>query len=289
MPQALSLETPETLTMGDLRNRLLGFDKDEYTGRYVLRVRGLGAVYVNGNVVKRFKGIDSVLKAPSDWIAAIRPWRGDYWLYRIASPAYVDVPGEVVLRAIRDALPGVEGFGRWEAEGLWQYEGALYGSITGVLGRGSHPRVGEFKYLLRVTWGDDGYTAFRIVRTIGVVVCENGLVAGEDSYTRVFHSRLNKPIESKINDVLGRIRRIISMEKPSVSEIERLMVPIEPKVIEDLSKRFSDFPRLYAGYRAQYGDTLMAVLQALGWIATHGSSRNSERAVSAMSRLASLN
>jgi hypothetical protein len=42
MPQALSLETPETLTMGDLRDRLLGFDKDEYTGRYVLRVRVLG-------------------------------------------------------------------------------------------------------------------------------------------------------------------------------------------------------------------------------------------------------
>jgi hypothetical protein len=229
MPQALSLETPETLTMGELRQRLLGYDFSEYWGRYYLRVRGLGDVFVNGNVIKRFKGIDSVLKAPGDWIAAIRPWRGDYWLYRIASPAYVDVPGEVVLRAIRDALPGVEGFGRWEAEGLWQYEGAEYGEVTGVLGKDSHPRVGEFKYLLRVTWGDDGYTAFRIVRTIGVVVCENGLVAGEDSYTRVFHSRLNKPIESKINDILGRIRRIISMEKPSVSEIERLMVPIEPK------------------------------------------------------------
>jgi len=67
------------------------------------------------------------------------------------------------------------------------------------------------------------------------------------------------------------------------------MKPIDAKVIEDLSKRFSDFPRLYAGYRAQYGDTLLAVMQALGYIATHGSSRNSERAVSAMSRLASLN
>jgi len=289
MPQALSLETPETLTMGELRQRLLGYDFSEYWGRYYLRVRGLGDVFVNGNVIKRFKGIDSVLKAPSDWLASVRMWRGDYWLYRIASPAYVDVPGEVVLRAIRDALPGVEGFGKWEAEGLWQYEGALYGSITGILGRGSHPRVGEFKYLLRVTWGDDGYTAFRIVRTIGVVVCENGLVAGEDSYAKVFHSRLNKPLDEKIREVINRIRRIISMEKPSVSEIERLMVPIEPKVIEDLSRRFSDFPRLYAGYRAQYGDTLLAVMQALGYIATHGSSRNSERAVSAMSRLASLN
>ncbi len=127
------------------------------------------------------------------------------------------------------------------------------------------------------------------MRTIGVVVCENGLVAGEDSYTRVFHSRLNKPLDEKIREVINRIRRIISMEKPSVSEIERLMVPIEPKVIEDLSRRFSDFPRLYARYRAQYGDTLMAVFQALGWIATHGSSRNSERAISSMSRLASLN
>jgi len=275
--------------MGELRQRLLGYDFSEYWGRYYLRVRGLGDVFVNGNVIKRFKGIDSVLKAPGDWIAAIRPWRGDYWLYRIASPAYVDVPGEVVLRAIRDALPGVEGFGRWEAEGLWQYEGAEYGEVTGVLGKDSHPRVGEFKYLLRVTWGDDGYTAFRIVRTIGVVVCENGLVAGEDSYTRVFHSRLNKPLDEKIREVINRIRRIISMEKPSVSEIERLMVPIEPKVIEDLSRRFSDFPRLYAEYKSQYGDTLMAVLQTLGWIATHGSSRNSERAISSMSRLASLN
>ena len=110
MPQALSLETPETLTMGELRQRLLGYDFSKYWGRYYLRVRGLGDVFVNGNVIKRFKGIDSVLKAPSDWIAAIRPWRGGYWLYRIASPAYVDVPGTVVLQAIKNVMPGVKVF-----------------------------------------------------------------------------------------------------------------------------------------------------------------------------------
>jgi len=110
MPQALSLETPETLTMGDLRERLLGFDKDEYLGRYVLRVRGLGVVYVNGNVVKRFKGIDSALKVLGNWIAAIRPWRGGYWLFRVLSLTYVDVPGTVVLQAIKNVMPGVKVF-----------------------------------------------------------------------------------------------------------------------------------------------------------------------------------
>ena len=67
------------------------------------------------------------------------------------------------------------------------------------------------------------------------------------------------------------------------------MKPIDAKVIEDLSKRFSDFMRLYNEYRSQYGDTLLAVMQTLGYIATHGSQRNSERAVSTMSRLVSLN
>jgi len=293
MPESslTSVETSETqtLTMRELRERLLGFDKDEYTGRYVLKVRGLGRVLVNGNVVKRFKSIEVALQAPGDWLASVRMWQGEYWLYRIASPGYVEVPGTVVLRAVKSVLPGIEKFGRWEAERLWQYEGAEYGEVTGVLGRNSHPRVGEFKYLLRVMWGDDGYHAFRIIKTIGVVVCENGLVASEDSYTRVFHSRLNKPLSEKIREVINRIRRIISMEKPNDNEIERLMRPVDARIIEDLSRRFSDFPRLYAGYRAQYGDTLLAVMQALGYIATHGSNHNAERAVSAMSRLASLN
>ncbi|WP_066795162.1 hypothetical protein [Caldivirga sp. MU80] len=289
MPQALSLETPETLTMGELRRRLEGFDKDEYTGRYVLKVRGLGDVFVNGNVIKRFKSIEVALQAPGDWLASVRMWQGEYWLFRIASPTYVEVPGTVVLRAVKSVLPGVEKFGRWEAERLWQYEGAEYGEVTGVLGRDSHPRVGEFKYILRVTWGDDGYHAFRITKTIGVVVCENGLVMGEDSYTRVFHSRLNKPLPDKVREIINRIVNIINMERPS-GDIERLMRPIEPKTVEDLSRRFPDFQRLYAEYKPQYGDTLLTVMQALGWIATHGSARNSERAISSMNKLiASLN
>ena len=292
MPESslTSVETSETqtLTMRELRERLLGFDKDEYTGRYVLKVRGLGRVLVNGNVVKRFKSIEVALQAPGDWLASVRMWQGEYWLYRIASPGYVEVPGTVVLRAVKSVLPGIEKFGRWEAERLWQYEGAEYGEVTGVLGRNSHPRVGEFKYLLRVMWGDDGYHAFRIIKTIGVMVCENGIVIGEDSYTRVFHSRLNKPLPDKVREIINRIVSIINNERPSVN-VENLMRPIEPKTVENLSKRFSDFPRLYAEYRAQYGDTLLAVIQALGYIATHGSARNSERAISNMARLVSLN
>jgi hypothetical protein len=288
MPESMA-QTVETLRMEDLRQRLLGFDKDEYWDRYYLRVRGLGRVLVNGNVIKRFKSIDGALHAPSEWVAAIREWHGEYWLYRVASPEYVEVPGTVVLQAVKSVLPGVTAFGRWEAERLWQYEGAEYGEVTGVLGKDSHPRVGEFKYILRISWGDDGYHAFRIIKTIGVVVCENGLVVGEDSYTRVFHSRLNKPLPDKVREIINRIVNIINNERPSGNEIERLNRPIEPKIIEDLNKRFPDFPRLYAEYRSQYGDTLLAVMQALGYIATHGSQRNSERAISNMARLVSLN
>jgi hypothetical protein len=286
MPE--SITQTETLRMGELRQRLLGFDKDEYTGRYYLRIRGLGNVFVNGYVIKRFKGIDGALHAQSDWVAAIRPWHGEYWLYRIASPEYVDVPGTVVLQAIKSVLPGVEDFGRWEAERIWQYEGAEYGEVTGVLGGDLHPRVGEFKYILRISWGNDGYHAFRVIKTIGVLVCENGLVLGEGNYTRIFHARLNKPLDEKVREIINRIVNIINNERPSVN-IESLMRPIAPKTVEDLSKRFPDFQRLYAEYRAQYGDTLLTAIQALGWIATHGSQRNADRAVSSMSRLVSLN
>ena len=266
----------------------MGFDKDEYTGRWMLRVRGLGEVLVNRNVVRRFGGIDGVLHAPDNWLASVR-LNGEAWLFRIASPLYVEVPAEEVVRVVREVLPNVANFGRWDGERVWVEEGAVYGSITGIWGSGSHPRVGEFVYLVRVSWGNDGFTAFRITRALGILQCLNGLVIGEEFISKVFHARLNKPIEFKINEVLGRIRRIITGSRFSNYDVERLMKPIEPKVIEDLSRRFSDFPRLYAEYRAQYGDTLMAVLQSLGYIATHGSQRNSERAVSAMSRLVSLN
>jgi len=288
MPESIA-QTVETLRMEDLRRRLEGFDKDEYWGRYYLRVRGLGDVFVNGNVIKRFKSIDGALHAPNDWVAVIREWHGDYWLYRVASPEYVEVPGTVVLQAVKSVLPGVTAFGRWEAERLFMYEGAEYGEVTGVLGKDSHPRVGEFKYILRISWGDDGYHAFRVIKTIGIVACVNGLVIGEDSYTRVFHSRLNKPIEAKVREIINRIVNIINNERPSGNEIERLNRPIEPKIIEDLAKKFPDFNRLYNEYRAQYGDTLLTAIQSLGYIATHGSARNSERAVSSMTRLVSLN
>jgi hypothetical protein len=274
--------------MRELRGRLLGFDKDERLGNWVLRIRGLGSVYVNRNVVRRFKGIEGVLRAPDDWIASIR-LNGEAWLFRVSSPQYVEVPAEEVVRVVREVLPNVANFGRWDGERVWVEEGAVYGSITGYLGRGSHPRVGDFVYITRITWGNDGFTAFRITRALGILQCLNGLVIGEEFISRVFHARLNKPLGEKIKDVLNRIKSIITGSRFSNYDVERLMKPIEPKVIEDLSKRFSDFPRLYAEYRSQYGDTLLSVMQALGYIATHGSSRNSERAVSAMSRLVSLN
>jgi len=288
MPESMA-QTVETLRMGELRKRLEGFDKDGYLGRYYLRVRGLGNVFVNSSVIKRFKDINGVLSAPSDWIAAISEWHGGYWLYRVASPEYVEVPGNVVLQAVKSALPGITAFGRWEAERLFTYEGAEYGEVTGVLGGDNHPRVGEFKYLLRISWGNDGYHAFRVIKTIGILACENGLVIGDGNYARIFHARLNKPIDEKIREIINRIVSIINNERPSAN-IESLMRPIEPKTVEDLSKRFPDFNRLYNEYRAQYGDTLLSAIQALGWIATHGSARNSERAVSTMTRLlASLN
>ncbi len=274
--------------MRELRSKLLGFDKDEYLGRWMLRIGGLGNVYVNRNVVRRFGGIESVLKAPDNWLASVR-LNGEAWLYRIASPAYVEVPAEDVVRIVKEVLPNVANFGRWDGESVWVEEGAVYGSITGIWGRGSHPRVGEFVYITHITWGNDGFTAFKIKRVLGILQCENGLVVGEEFINRVFHSRLNKPLSEKINEVLDRIRRIIAGSRFSNYDVERLMKPVDARVIENLTKRFPDFQRLYGEYRAQYGDTMMAVFQALGWIATHGSQRNSERAVSAMSRLVSLN
>ena len=285
---SLSAAETQTLTMRELRGRLLGYDKDGHLGNWVLRVRGFGSVYVNRNVVRRFKGIDGVLKAPDNWLASVR-LNGEAWLYRIASPGYVEVPSFEVLNAVREVLPNVVRFGKWESYRVWVEEGATYGEVTGVLGRSSHPRVGDFLFLARVFWGNDGYTAFRITRVLGILKCENGLVMGINEFKRVFHARLNKPIEAKVREVVNRIKGIIAGSKFNNYDVESLMKPVDAKVIEDLSRRFSDFPRLYAGYRAQYGDTLMAVLQALGWIATHGSSRNSERAISSMSKLASLN
>jgi len=268
---------------------LLGYDKDEYTGNWVLRVRGFGEVLVNRNVVRRFGGIDGVLKAPDNWLASIR-MNGEAWLFRVSSPQYVEVPAEEVVRVVREVLPNVTTFGKWDGERVWVEEGAVYGSITGIWGSGSHPRVGDFVYLVRVSWGNDGFTAFRITRALGILQCLNGLIIGEEFISKVFHARLNKPLPDKINEVLGRIRRIITGSRFSNYDVERLMKPVDAKVIEDLSKRFSDFMRLYAEYRAQYGDTMMAVFQALGYIATHGSARNSERAISNMTRLlASLN
>jgi len=285
-----SLASVETLTMRELRGRLLGFDRDEHLGNWVLRVRGLGSVYVNRNVVRRFKGIDGVLRAPDDWIASIR-LNGEAWLYRVASPGYVEVPAEDVVRAIREVLPNVANFGRWEGEVVWTEEGATYGEVTGVLGSGSHPQVGEFVYLVRVSWGNDGYTAFRITRVFGILKCTNGVVMGVHEFRRVFHARLNMPIEAKVRDILNRIKNTItSIRIDDTHILDKLSkTPVSPETIEKLSKRFPDFPRLYAEYKPQYGDTLLAVIQALGYIATHGSARNSERAVSSMARLVSLN
>jgi len=155
-----------TLNMRELRRRLEGFDRDEYTGSWALRIGGLGSVFVNRNVVRRFKGIEGVLHAPDNWLASIR-MNGEAWLYRIASPAYVDVPAEDVANAVKSVLPGVTTFGHWEGERIWVEEGAVYGSITGIWGRGSHPRVGDFVYITHITWGNDGYTAFRITRVLG--------------------------------------------------------------------------------------------------------------------------
>jgi len=287
-----SLSAVETvsLNMRELRERLLGYDKDEYTGNWVLRVRGFGEVLVNRNVVRRFKGIDGVLHAPDNWLASIR-MNGEAWLFRIASPSYVDIPGSVVLQEIKGMLPGVGRFGKWEAERLWIVEGAEYGEVTGVLGRDNHPRIGDFVYLIRVMWGNDGYSAFRVFKAIGIIKCTNGLVVGFNAFKRIFHAKLNAPLHEKINDILRRIKDAITSVNMNNSVIEALSrTPIEAKVVEDLAKKFPDFMKMYAEYRREYGDTMMAVYQVLGWIATHGSSRNSEKAVSTMNRLlASLN
>jgi len=283
-------ETVQTLRMGELKRMLRGYDFDEYTGRWVLRISGFGNVLINHNVTRRFGGISGALNAPDNWIASISEWNGEYWLFRIASPEYVDIPAGAVINTIREILPGITGFGRWEAERVWRYEGAEYGELTGFLGRGEHPQVGDIVYLIRISWGNDGFTAFRVFKAIGILRCENGLVVGFNAFKRIFHAKLNMPIEAKIRDIMNRIKNTITSIHIDPNILDALAkTPVSPEAIERLSKRFPDFPRLFNEYRAQYGDTLLTILQALGYIATHGSQRNSERAVSTMSRLVSLN
>ena len=280
----------QTLRVGELRRMLRGYDFDEYTGRWVLRVSGLGNVLINHNVTRRFGGISGALNAPDNWLASISEWNGEYWLFRIASPEYVDIPAGAVINTIKELLPGITRFGRWEAERVWSYEGAEYGELTGFLGRGEHPQVGDFVYLIRISWGNDGFSAFKVLRVLGILKCTNGLVTGFNSFKRIFHSKLNKSIEEKVRDVLNRIRNAIQMMNDGSYTIEQLMRPVDARVIEDLAKKYPDFNRLYSEYRPQYGDTLLTIFQALGYIATHGSARNSEKAINSMTRLlASLN
>ena len=281
---AQEVQSQVRMSMGELRERLLGFDRDGYLGRYYLRVRGLGRVFINRNVVKRFGGVDGVINTPSNWVASMREWQGEYWLFRVSSPSYVDVPADAVLGTVRGVV-NVTSFGRWESR-VWVEEGAVYGSITGLLARGEAPSVGDFVGLVRVTWGDDGYTAFHVYSVIGVLQCTNGLVLGHTAFRRIFHSRLNMPIEIKIRDVLSRIKHAILSTRVNPSVVEALArTQVPTGLVDQLSRRFSDFARLYGEYRAQHGDTLLTVFQSLGYIATHGSSRNSNRAVQAMVRL----
>jgi hypothetical protein len=273
--------------MGVLRERLLGYGKDEYSGRYYLRVRGLGRVYINGNVLKRFKRVDGIINAPSNWVAVVREWRGEYWLGRVASPSYVDVPAQRVLDALRDVVGVLTSFGRWESK-VWVEEGAEYGSVTGIVGKGSLPSIGDFIGLVRVVWGSDGYTAFKVYTAVGILQCMNGLVLGFSAFRRIFHSRLSPgaSIEEKVNEVLTRIKHAVigaRVDPGKIEELARTQAPVN--LVEELGRRFDDFERLYSEYRAQYGDTILAVFQALGFIATHGSLRRSNRAVNTMLKL----
>ncbi|MDT7970990.1 MAG: hypothetical protein RQ842_10495 [Vulcanisaeta sp.] len=275
------------LSMGELRERLLGFDRDGYLGRYYLRVRGLGRVFINRNVVKRFGGVDGVINTPSNWVASMREWQGEYWLGRVSSPSYVDVPANRVLDALRDVVGVLTSFGRWESR-VWVEEGAEYGSVTGIVGKGSMPSIGDFVGLIRVTWGSDGFTAFKVYTAVGILQCMNGLVLGFSAFRRIFHTRLSPgaSVEEKVNEVLARVKRAVAGARVDPSKVEELAREQAPvNLIEELGRRFGDFERLYNEYRAQYGDTMLAVYQALGYIATHGSARRGNQAVSTMLRL----
>ncbi len=283
------LAMPWVIPWGELLGEVRGWGRDVWLGRHYLIIDGLGRVYINRNVARRFDGIEGVLKAPRHYIAAINEWGGRNWLFRLASPDYVDVRPELVLNAVRDAVNGaLTEFGRWRSE-VAVREGATYASYVFSLGEFNEAYVGRAVLGVRVSFGNDGFTAFRVVGFLGVLACTNGLVVGHRAYGRVFHTHAvlsSDPVKRVLERVRDAVRRSLSTLDPSRIEEqldEWARQPVDREVLMRYGRAFgSEFVRLWQIYSQRHGETVLALLQALSWFATHAGETKSARAERAM-------
>ena len=251
-----------------------------YGPRLLFRTRW-GAFYLNKNVERRLKKM-GVLNGgfkpeyiPGGWIVA----HDGEWVYRIASPLYVDVHPNVIGELLREVGLPIS-LGKW-GNRVVRSEGATYGEYTIYYTKDSSPKVGDFVAGLRLTFGNDGYTAFKIYRFYGILKCENGLIMGVEDVTRLLHAR-------RFETVIERLKRVFkayTITPLTQDAFEALNKPVDAKLLEEAFRKIDDFYRLWGIYRNEYGETNLALAQALSWYVTHGGKTKARKAEELLLRI----
>lgn len=269
------------LTWGEFLEGLRGLEVvgTWYGKRIGFRTRD-GLLMLNKNVEKRLRKM-GVLNhefkpwlIPKDWIVT---YDGE-WIYRIASPLYVDVPPGTIEGLLREVGFPIS-LGKWGNK-VVKWEGATYGEYTISYSRDSSPRVGDYVAGLRITFGNDGYTAFRVTRFIGVLECENGLIVGSEDVSKLLHARHPEA-------VIGRLRRVLKAYAVpfTANAFEELVKPVDVRLLEEAFRKIDDFGRLWDEYRARFGETNLALAQALSWYVTHAGKSKARKAEELLLRL----
>ncbi len=274
----------------EFRSRMGGYGTDDYTGLTYIYLKGLGSILVNRRVMRKIRRMGGFEKIPDDYNAWVSI-NGGRWLYRVASDDYVDVPAGLVMLEVRNALEGsvLDGFGKWST-GLKHIEGADYGEVVASLGEFNTSYLGKTIIGVRVTWGNDGYTAFTVTSFVGVLACINGLVQGMTERERIFHTHA---VYNNVNDVLRRIRNAVknTLEELGnfhISTLEEFLLKT-PVNRDDLAKYLNyfgpEFARLWSLYSQRYGENALALAQALAWFTTHAGETKANKATSILAQL----
>ena len=270
------------LTWGEFVRGLWSIGRaDTRYGRRVLFRTRWGAFYLNKNVERRLRKMN-VLNGefkpwliPKDWLVT---YDGE-WIYRIASPLYVDVPPSIIEGLLKEVGLPIS-LGKW-GNRVVKSEGATYGEFTISYTRASSPRVGDYVAGLRIVFGNDGYTAFRVFRFFGILKCENGLIMGVEDVTKLLHARHPETVVER----LKRVFKAYTMIPPTQDAFEELAKPVDVRLLEEAFRKIDDFGRLWSEYRAEYGETNLALAQALSWYVTHGGKTKAKKAEELLIRL----